>query len=183
MSSYFRAIALDFDGTLTRAGAPSSAVLEAIRRVRARGLITVLVTGRIMAELREVFADVDRHFDAVVAENGATMSIGGSAQALYPAVAAELASALARRGVPYRRGEALLATYSGYESRIQEEIQRLGLECQLVYNRGEVMILPGGASKGAGLLRALEALGVSQHNTIAVASSTRRTMPSACPGN
>lgn len=181
MSSYFRAIALDFDGTLTRGGVPSCAVLEAIGRVRAKGARTVLVTGRIMAELREVFAAVDRHFDAVVAENGATMSIGGSSQALYPPVAKELEWALAGRGVPYRRGDVLLATYAGYESRIQEEIHRLGLECQLVYNRDAVMILPAGVSKGSGLLEALAALGVSHHNTIAVGDAENdHSLLSAC---
>jgi hydroxymethylpyrimidine pyrophosphatase-like HAD family hydrolase len=35
MSSYFRAISIDFDGTLTVDGPPSHAVLAAIDRVRA----------------------------------------------------------------------------------------------------------------------------------------------------
>lgn len=168
MSTYFRAIAIDFDGTLTAGGLPSDAVLAAIDQVRATGIRTVLVTGRILSELREVFPEAERYFDAIVAENGAALSLGGVLHMLSPAVESELDEALAGRGVPYRRGHVLLATHAGFEDRIQDEIHRLGLECRLVYNRGELMILPPGVSKGFGLSRALEELGVSYHNAIAV---------------
>ena len=168
MSSYFRAIAIDFDGTLTAHGSPSESVLAAIDRVRAAGLKTILATGRILTELRDVFPMAERYFDAIVSENGAALSLEGALHILSPPVESELDDALVRRGVPYRRGQVLLATHTGFEDRIQDEIHRLGLECRLVYNRGELMILPPGVSKGFGLLKALEELGISHHNTIAV---------------
>ena len=168
MSAYFRAIAIDFDGTLTAVGPPSDTVLQSIDRVRAQGLSVILVTGRIAAELRAVFPGVDRYFDAIVAENGAVVWINGSVHSLSRPVERELGEALDRRAVPYRRGDVLLATHTGYEDSILDEIQRLGLECQLVHNRGELMILPAGISKGSGLARALETLGISFHSTIAV---------------
>jgi hypothetical protein len=168
MSSYFRAIAIDFGGALTVDGPPSDGVLAAIDRVRAAGLKTVLVTGRILNELRDVFPAAERYFDAIVAENGAAMSLDGCLHTLSPPVESELDEALAGRGVPYRRGQVLLATHTAFEDRIQDEIRRLGLECRLVYNRGELMILPPGVSKGFGLSKALGELGISYHNTIAV---------------
>jgi hydroxymethylpyrimidine pyrophosphatase-like HAD family hydrolase len=168
MSQYFRAVAIDFDGTLSEGGPPSVKVMATVGEARSRGLRILLVTGRILAELRSVFPEVDRHFDAIVAENGAALAIDGSLRLLSAPVDFELDEALVERAVPFRRGQVLLATHAGYANRVQEEIQRLGLECQLVYNRGELMILPPGVSKGLGLVRALDSLGLSPHNTIGV---------------
>jgi hydroxymethylpyrimidine pyrophosphatase-like HAD family hydrolase len=168
MNEYFRAIAVDFDGTLAEAGVPSESALAAIEEARAQGLRVVLVTGRILVELREVFPAVDRRFDAVVAENGAALLIGGSLRLLSAPVEFELDEALVERAVPFRRGQVLLATQAGYEVEIQEEIRRLGLECQLVHNRGELMILPPGIAKGFGLHQALASLGISPHNALGV---------------
>ncbi len=49
-----------------------------------------------------------------------------------------------------------------------EVIRELGLDCGLLRNRGELMILPAGVTKGSGLLEALSDLGLSRHNTIGV---------------
>lgn len=168
MSSYFRAIAIDFDGTLTVDGPPAERVLAAIDRARAAELKTILVTGRILSELRAVFPMAEKYFDVIVVENGAALSHEGVLHTLSAPVESELDSALAGRGVPYRRGQVLLATLAGFEDQIQQEIHRLGLECRLVYNRGELMILPPGVSKGSGLTKALEKIGISCHNTIAI---------------
>jgi hypothetical protein len=168
MNQYLRAIAIDFDGTLADGGTPAEAALVAIEEIRDQGLRAVLVTGRILDELRGVFPSVDRYFDAIVAENGAVISLGDGTSMMSTPVEFELDDALFRRAVPFRRGQVLLATHTGYENEIQEEIHRLGLECQLVYNRDELMILPPGVSKGSGLLRALGSLGISYHNTIAI---------------
>lgn len=53
MSGAFRAVAVDFDGTLTLGGRPSAGVLDAIADARRRGVRVLLVTGRILTELRE----------------------------------------------------------------------------------------------------------------------------------
>ncbi len=49
MHVYFRAVAIDYDGTLTRRDAPTREVLAALHEVRERGIYLVLVTGRILA--------------------------------------------------------------------------------------------------------------------------------------
>jgi haloacid dehalogenase-like hydrolase/Helicase HerA, central domain len=51
---------------------------------------------------------------------------------------------------------------------VLEEVRRLGLECQLVRNRAELMVLPAGVSKGAGLAAGLADLGISVHNAAAI---------------
>ena len=64
-------VAVDYDGTLTLDGRLSRTVLEAICRVRTRGIRVLLVTGRRLAHLA---ADTETGmFDAVVAENGAVV--------------------------------------------------------------------------------------------------------------
>ena len=69
---YFRAVAVDYDGTLADGGVAPDTV-AALAEVRARGIRVILVTGRIVNELRAVFADVEDHVDALVAENGAVL--------------------------------------------------------------------------------------------------------------
>jgi hypothetical protein len=83
-------------------------------------------------------------------------------------VPAELDPALLLRGVPFQRGQVLLATDAEHDQTILQEIARLGLEVQLVRNRGALMLLPPGVSKGTGLLEALSELGISSHSTLAV---------------
>ena len=65
-------IALDYDGTIATRDAMSAAVREAVSTARRSGVLVVLVTGRLLDELRRVAGDL-RDFDGVVAENGAVL--------------------------------------------------------------------------------------------------------------
>src|SRR5271163_103410 len=71
MRQAFRAIALDYDGTLTTRERPADDVLSALRETRIAGITLLLVTGRVVSDLRRDFPDVGDYFDVVVAENGA----------------------------------------------------------------------------------------------------------------
>ena len=62
----------------------------------------------------------------------------------------------------------LLACSGADEQVVLAEVRRLGLECQLIRNRAELMVLPAGVSKGTGLAAGLAELGISAHNTVAV---------------
>jgi hydroxymethylpyrimidine pyrophosphatase-like HAD family hydrolase len=168
MSGYFRAVAADFDGTLTEGSRPDDAVLETIAELRATGIRVVLVTGRILGELRHGFPDVDEHFDAIVAENGALISGPHGRRLLADPVDDVLEDALLRRRVPVRAGEVLLACDASHDRVVLEEIGRLGLDCQILRNRSALMVLPAGVTKGSGLLEALSDLGVSPHSTITI---------------
>ena len=75
--------------------------------------------------------------------------------------------ALASRGIAARSGRALLAIDGDAAATAIEVIAELGLDHQVVHNRGAAMIVPAGVTKGTGLLAALDELGLSPHNTIA----------------
>ncbi len=79
-----------------------------------------------------------------------------------------MSAALSARGVAHRSGQVLVACAAADEPAALEVIRELGLDCQLVRNRGELMILPAGVTKGTGLLAALGELGLSPHNAIGV---------------
>ncbi|MGZ4618524.1 MAG: HAD hydrolase family protein [Frankiaceae bacterium] len=165
--SYFRAVATDFDGTLAD-GQVVPDTLAALTEARARGIRVILVTGRILSELRAVFPQVDEYVDAVVAENGALVVTQVGTRLVAAPVDRAVSAALTDRGVAHRSGQVLVACAAADEPTALEVIRELGLDCQLVRNRGELMILPAGVTKGVGLLEALGDLGLSYHNTIGV---------------
>lgn len=169
MSQVFHALVCDYDGTLTQRGPPSFEVLGMLAAMRARNVRVVLATGRILVELKEHFPFVEKHFDAMVLENGGVLVLpNGTVRALAAPPSPALSRALRGRGVPFRHGQVLLATHSAHKTAIMEEIARLGLDAQLIHNRSELMVLPAGISKGTGAVEALATLGVSPHNAVAV---------------
>ena len=168
MGAGFQAIAVDYDGTLTDADRPEPELLAAIREQRERGVVVVLVTGRILSELRAVFPEVEQQFDAIVAENGAVLVDADGVQDLASAVDPTLARELTHRDISVRQGRVLLACDGEHAGAVVEEIVRLGLGCQLVHNRAALMVLPNGVTKGTGLMQALGNLGISRHSTLAV---------------
>ena len=164
---YFRAVAVDYDGTLAD-GAVASDTLTALAEARARGIRVILVTGRVVHELRAVFADVEHHVDALVAENGAVLVSSVGVRRLAAPIDRAVSSALSARGVVHRRGQVLIACSAADEPVALEVIRGLGLDCRLVPNRDQLMILPAGVTKGTGVLEALGDLGLSPHNTLGV---------------
>jgi hydroxymethylpyrimidine pyrophosphatase-like HAD family hydrolase len=169
MSHQFRAAVVDYDGTLTDAQRPDAQVLDAVRGVRATGRKCVLVTGRILAELRADFPDVNDHFDAIVGENGGVLWLPGTEdRAIATPVDPGLEAALRSRGVHAHRGWVLLATETTYDDIVNEEIARLGLEVQIIRNRGALMVLPAATAKGSGVMEALKALGLSHHSAVGI---------------
>ena len=70
-------LALDYDGTIAREDRVPSSVLDAIADARRRHVTVLLVTGRILVDLRRVAGNLD-FVDGVVAENGALVHFPGS---------------------------------------------------------------------------------------------------------
>ena len=168
MPQPFMVVAIDYDGTIAYHDVPDAAALEAIDSLRSRGVRVLLCTGRVLDDLRSVFPEVDRHFDALIVENGGVIVISSVESCLVEPMAAELTAALEEARIPIRVGRVLLATDATHDELALSEIERLGLEAQLVYNRGALMILPAGVSKGSGLLHALGRMEFSRHNTIGI---------------
>jgi HAD superfamily hydrolase (TIGR01484 family) len=96
----FGVLALDYDGTIAIDGSLDSEVRAAIAEVRAAGIVVLLVTGRILDDLRRVAGDL-RFVDAVVAENGAVIvyPASGHSVVLGQAPPMEFVTRLQQRGL------------------------------------------------------------------------------------
>jgi phosphoglycolate phosphatase (TIGR01487 family) len=166
--AFFQVVAIDIDGTLTSGGRVSTRALQAIDRIRADGVKVVLVTGRIATELQAEFPELAGHVDALVVENGAVFEHDGQTHLLATPVDDVLDEAVNRRGIPYRRGQVLVALDGEYAATVAEMIAQLGLDCQLVHNRAALMVLPAGITKGSGFRAALTEMNLSPHNAVAI---------------
>ncbi len=166
----FLALAADYDGTLARDGRVAPETCDALRRLRETGRKLILVTGRRLPELQEGFPEHGL-FDLIVAENGALLwqPKTRTEKVLAEPPPPRFAEELRRRGVlPLAEGRVIVATWQPHETKVFETIRDLGLEMQVIFNKGAVMILPSGVNKASGLRAALEALELSPHNVVAV---------------
>ena len=167
---YFVALATDYDGTLAHHGRVDLETVQAMRRFKATGRRLILVTGRDLPDLKRAFSELEL-FDRVVAENGALIYDPESEQqrTLGPAPSPLLVKRLRERKVdPLAVGRSIVATWEPNEKTVLEVIQELGLELQIIFNKGAVMILPSGMNKATGLSEALKELEFSFHNVIGV---------------
>jgi hypothetical protein len=162
-------IALDYDGTIAQHDRLSSAVRDAVAAARTRGIIVLLVTGRILSELQRVAGDL--HFvDGVVAENGAVIHFPANdyTTILAPRIPERLMDDLRRWGVSAVAGQCLLDCSAVDAARILSCIREQELPLVLAFNRGRVMVLPQGISKATGLHAALDMLRLSPRNALAI---------------
>ena len=164
----FGVLALDYDGTIARDGVLEPDVKAAILEARARGIVTVLVTGRTLSDLRQAAGDL-KFVDAVVAENCAVLSFpNGQSRLLgYPPTRVFL-DELRRRGIEVKTGQCIVEADAASAPRILAAIRELELPLVLLFNRSRLMVLPQAISKGTGLRAALNALRLSAHNAIAI---------------
>jgi HAD superfamily hydrolase (TIGR01484 family) len=163
-------LACDFDGTIATDGTVRDETLAALRRLRDSGRKIVLVTGREMEDLLKVFPALEV-FDRVVAENGGVLYRPTSREyrALgEPPPAAFVEALRARKVSPLALGYCIVSTWQPNESTVLEVIRDLGLELQVIFNKGAVMVLPSGLNKATGLEVALLELGLSHHNCVGV---------------
>jgi hydroxymethylpyrimidine pyrophosphatase-like HAD family hydrolase len=162
-------IALDYDGTIARGDVLDPAMRTAIAGARAKGITVLLVTGRILDELRRVAGDL--HFvDGVIAENGAILHFpdSGHTSTLAPPIPDGFVAELRRRGISAGIGRSLVDADASEAPRLLEVIHTLELPLVLLYNAGRVMVLAQGISKATGLHVALETLRLSPRNTVAI---------------
>ena len=161
----FRALALDYDGTIARNGVLDDEVRHAIAEVRAAGIPVLIVTGRIVSDLRGVAGDLD-FIDAVVGENGAVLSLPGNGRSemLTAAASPALVGDLRAARVPVSVGQCVIESDAVLAPRLQESIQRVKAPYALTFNGTRVMALPSGVTKASGLIVALRALRLSPNS-------------------
>ncbi|MHB1559829.1 MAG: HAD-IIB family hydrolase [Isosphaeraceae bacterium] len=166
----YLALATDYDGTLARHGHVDESTLDALGRFRDSGRRLILVTGRELDELMEVFPQLDL-FERVVAENGALIYRPElrEEKLLGEPPPAALIEAIRKLGVePLSVGRGIIATVEPHEVAVLEAIRELGLEWQVIFNKGSVMVLPSGVNKATGLAAVLDELNLSPHNVVGV---------------
>jgi hydroxymethylpyrimidine pyrophosphatase-like HAD family hydrolase len=167
---FFVAIATDYDGTIAADGIVSDVTCEALDALKRSGRRAILVTGRELPDLLKVFPRIDL-FDLVVAENGALLydPATQTEEPLAPPPPPEFVKRLkAAKISPLSVGQAIVATWEPNESVVLDAIRDLGLDLQITFNKGAVMVLPPNVNKASGLGAALERLGLSPHNVVGI---------------
>ena len=166
----YLALASDYDGTLAHDGRVEPSAVQALERLVASGRKLILVTGRVLSELLEIFPQITL-CERVVAENGALLYTPATKaqKQLAPAPSPIFVEELQRRGVRHLSvGGTIVATHEPYETVVLDVIRDLGLELRIVFNKGAVMVLPAGINKATGLQAALDELDLSPHNVVAI---------------
>ena len=166
----YYALACDYDGTLASHGRVDEEVVAALKRVRSSGRKLILVTGRELDNIIHLFPHLDL-FDSMVVENGALLYHPSSREkkTLGESPNAQLIDLLRERGAsPLGVGHVIVATREPHEKIALETIHELGLELQVIFNKGAVMILPSGLNKATGLKAALTELSLSPHNVVGI---------------
>jgi hydroxymethylpyrimidine pyrophosphatase-like HAD family hydrolase len=167
---YFLALAADYDGTIAHDGVVDDQTIGALKQFKESGRRLILVTGRELPDLKKVFPALVI-FDRVAAENGALIFDPASEQEwpLAPAPPPLFIEKLKeRKVVPLSVGRSIVATWEPHEAAVLEVIRDLGLELNIIFNKGAVMVLPPRINKAAGLEAALAQLELSGHNVIGV---------------
>ena len=80
------------------------------------------------------------------------------------------------------RGRVIIATWEPHETVVLQTIRDLGLELEVIFNKGSVMILPTGVNKASGLRSALKDLGLTTEQVVAVGDAENDHAFLSCAG-
>ncbi len=166
----YHVLAADYDGTLAKDGHVDASTIDALRRFRDSGRKLLLVTGRRLEPLLDLFPDISL-FDRIVAENGALVfdPSTGEETLLAEPPPPEFVEELRRRGIDrLESGRCIVATWQPFETICLQVIREFELDLQIIFNKDAVMLLPSGVNKAFGLAKVLEQLAYSRHNVVAV---------------
>jgi hypothetical protein len=144
--------------------------VAALERVRASGRRLLLVTGRALDDRCAVFPHGPL-FDRIIAENGAVLCDPANQQPTLlrtPPPEAFVQALRTRGGFPLSSGRVIVATWQPQELPVIDVSRELGLELQVTFHKGAVMVLPPGVTQATGLAAALHPLGLSPHTLAGV---------------
>jgi hydroxymethylpyrimidine pyrophosphatase-like HAD family hydrolase len=165
----FRVLASDYDGTLACDGIVAPGTIAALKRVRASKRRLILITGRELPELRDLFPSLEL-FDLVVAENGALLHfpVTGENRLLGAKADKSFVRHMAHHGVPISVGRSVVATVRPYQEVTLKIIRDFSFPLQVIYNKEAVMVLPVGISKASGLSAALAELSLQESDVVGI---------------
>jgi hydroxymethylpyrimidine pyrophosphatase-like HAD family hydrolase len=160
-------MAFDFDGTIAVNDAVPPELEQALEQCYATGHALFLVTGRCFESVP--LGRVGELVTGVVWENGAVLAHTATGEVYLPfgQLNVRLLKALEEAAIPLKRGLAIAATTTPHDQTVWQILSAQGGGASVEYNKGNVMVLPLGASKGAGLERLLTLCGFSAHNLAA----------------
>ncbi|MCA9896961.1 MAG: HAD hydrolase family protein [Ardenticatenaceae bacterium] len=163
---YRQVLAFDFDGTLAKNGRVPLELQQALAQLRQYNFALFLVTGRRYNSID--LGSLQDIFTGIVWENGAVLTLKAIDDLYLPFgyVDAHLVAELETAGVPLEHGTAIVATWAPYKEAVRHTLDESGADAAIVYNKGAVMILPSGTTKGTGLERLLELCGFSLRNLV-----------------
>jgi phosphoglycolate phosphatase (TIGR01487 family) len=164
------ALACDYDGTLASHGQIGPATRQALLEYKKSGGKIILVTGRLLEDLRAACPELGL-FDFVVAENGALLYDPDTleTQSLAEPPANVFLNRLRERKVqPLSFGHVIVATVETHVEVVTSIITEMGLALDIIFNRESLMVLPRGLNKATGLKLALERLGVPARSVVGV---------------
>ena len=167
---HYLALATDYDGTIAHDGVVDAITIAALERLRSGARRLILVTGRELPDLQRVMPRLGL-FDLIVAENGALLydPANHEEHALADAPPPRFVERLRNLGVePLSVGRVIVASWEPNEAKVLTAIRDLELDLQISFNKGAVMVLPGGVTKASGLRAALERLDLSPLNCVGV---------------
>jgi HAD superfamily hydrolase (TIGR01484 family) len=165
----YQIAAFDYDGTIAHHGGVNEETIEALRQLKASKRKIVLVTGRELDELKTIFPE-HTIFDRIVAENGALVYNPSTLEErlLGEAPPESFVQFLkAHKVSPMSVGRVIVATWEPHQNTVLEAIKEFGIERQVIFNKGAVMVLPAGINKAKGLSSVLKELNFSMHNVVA----------------
>jgi HAD superfamily hydrolase (TIGR01484 family) len=166
----YLALCCDYDGTIAHHGQVDAPTLAALQKLRESGRKLVMVTGRELDDLQKVFPHLEL-FERIVAENGALIYRPATREErlLGERPPQTFVDRLRAKGVErISIGRSIVATWEPHENTVLETIRECGLELQVIFNKGAVMVLPAGVNKASGLRAALAELNLSVHNAVGV---------------
>ncbi|HUL62558.1 MAG TPA: HAD family hydrolase [Methanocella sp.] len=147
-----RLVLSDYDRTFTDASLRVAPGLpEAIHRLRGRGVLFSIVSGRKFSFMMDLYHSMDGLMDSFIAENGCVGYADGCRQTLCEAGHRDaLLAALGRRKVPYDPGDVVISVNRRYLQEVEAVLDRHP-SYTMIRNVDSLMLLPHGASKATGI--------------------------------
>lgn len=162
-------LATDYDGTIASHGKVDKKTVEALKACKDSSRKIILVTGRELKDLKNVFPEIEL-FDLIVAENGALIFDPKTRNEILlgERPPQNFIDELIQNNVaPLSIGKVIVATWEPNEAIVLQAIHHAHIEYQVIFNKGAVMVLPPGINKASGLQAALDHLQMSAHNAVA----------------
>ena len=162
-------IVTDYDRTLTDENLQLyEPVLESLTRLRRDyGIKVIIASGRKLGFLLEAL-DKFHLVDAIVGENGAILHFPQLASTINLGDGTKIKAALRASSVPIDEGEVVVSAKRAYEEDVKKIIKERRLRVEIQYNRDDLMLLPSGLNKAAGVKEVLSRLGLSDAKLICI---------------